>query len=87
MLFCKKEYNQKVKVTDWNLNLEYQPIDTNPYNPKCYRLHNSHYQRMGYQDEVDRISETHEMLNNGIIKSAAFECDPHKYLVNVYTYK
>ncbi|XP_050307045.1 uncharacterized protein LOC126743857 [Anthonomus grandis grandis] len=86
MLYCKKEYDKRVKITDWNMNLESLPIDTNPYNPKCFRLHNSHYDRLGSQDEKGLISETHEALRNGCVKMPELDHDPHKYLLNFYMY-
>ncbi|XP_030749649.1 uncharacterized protein LOC115877551 isoform X2 [Sitophilus oryzae] len=69
ILYCKKEYNEKVKITDWEKYLEERPIDINPYDPNCFRLHNSHYHRLGNQEQKPLISETHDAMRAYDLKS------------------
>ncbi|ERL89133.1 hypothetical protein D910_06509, partial [Dendroctonus ponderosae] len=86
MLYSKKQYNEKVKVDNWYMNIEFQPVDINPYNPKCFRLHNSHYNRLGNLDQKTLISEDHDCYRNVSPKTSHFEHNPHKFLINAYSY-
>lgn len=75
-------------MENWYMELEQQPVDVNPYNPKCFRLHNSHYNRLGSLDHMRAaVSQTHHDLAEGSVRSQEYRDDPHKYLINGYSDK
>ncbi|KAL1491191.1 hypothetical protein ABEB36_011828 [Hypothenemus hampei] len=88
MLYSKNHYNpKKVKLENWYMGIENEPIDSDPCNPECFNLHNSHYRRLGTSNETFYVSETQEAFNRDLNRSQALKQDPHKYLINVITYR
>ncbi|XP_076270815.1 uncharacterized protein LOC143202844 [Rhynchophorus ferrugineus] len=84
MLHCKKEYNERVKISNWEKYLQSRPIDINPYDPNCFRLHNSHYHRLGNQ-ENKVLSENHDAFSISSIQSRKKYTSPEG-LINFITF-
>ncbi|KAG5896833.1 hypothetical protein JTB14_032074 [Gonioctena quinquepunctata] len=84
-LYCKKSYGPLVKVSGWEASQTSQPTDNNPFNPKCYNLHSSHYNHFGTSSDMKWSTTTGDMLKEVLMKETDLLLTPNYPLVNIYT--
>ncbi|XP_044750327.1 uncharacterized protein LOC123310750 [Coccinella septempunctata] len=82
-LYAKKEYNEKVKTSLYEINLESKPFDNDVRNPKLDWFL-PHYNRLGYDEHFPWITTTQDMLSQRL--TAQETPNPNKKFLGYYTY-
>ncbi|CAH1979629.1 unnamed protein product [Acanthoscelides obtectus] len=80
----KKIYSPGVKVSNWESHQFCQPVDNDPCNPKCPNLHLSHYNQLGWYEDVEWTTTTGDALQQIYSRRKELEVNPHKTIINLH---
>nr|CAI5858585.1 unnamed protein product [Callosobruchus analis] len=80
----KKIYSPGVKVSNWESHQFCQPVDNDPCNVNCPNLHMSHYNQLGWYDDVEWTTTTGGALQQIYSRRKDLEVNPYKTIINLH---
>nr|CAI5858584.1 unnamed protein product [Callosobruchus analis] len=81
----KKIYSPGVKVSNWESHQFCQPVDNDPCNVNCPNLHMSHYNQLGWYDDVEWTTTTGGALQQIYSRRKDLEVNPYKTIINLHS--